>query len=261
MESVCCSRMRLLAVRGDLAESRRLGRALLGLCTERGLRRTAMRAHALGLAVEHAAGGSSAALAHLDGYLAMYAGTDYARALVRDREAAAAVLAQYVDERSEGPRRRAASRLLEAVRADPAMPDLTVRQRDVLARLATDRDDDIAAALGLTRRGVRYPRQQPVRQAGSPLPPRGRTARPRTRDPAEARLATLRPPARRLPGRLWSSTAPGDPAHPTPPGPRRPPDIAPHPNPPVLEADPLRARLARVSDHGLLSFFELDSNE
>ena len=116
-----------------------------------------MRTRALCLRIEHLAGEEQGAFAHLEAYIAALADADYTRPLVQE-DAAADVLGRFVAGCTDPARRSAAERLLvRAGKGDrPAAPALSVRERDVLRRLDRDRDDDIAAALGISRHGVRY---------------------------------------------------------------------------------------------------------
>ena len=155
VESVSCARMRLLAVSGDGAAALRLADALIKASTERGLCRTVMRARALGVSLAYAAGQQKAAHEHLARYLDLYAETDYAHCLLRER-GVEEVLAEFVDAEPSGPRQDAAAYLLSLARPDAGAPRLTARERDVLMRLENERDGHIAAALGLSRPGVRY---------------------------------------------------------------------------------------------------------
>ena len=154
-EALSCARMRLLAALGDHDGSRRLGRALVAQSSERGLRRTAMRAHAVCMAIEQGAGEHAAARARLADFLTLYAEADYRWPLLRER-AAGAVLADFLADEPPGARRRTAQRLLAAAASEHTVPRLTARETQVLARLERHRDNDIAAALGLSRPGVRY---------------------------------------------------------------------------------------------------------
>ena len=154
-ESVSCARIRLLAGDGDRSAAQRLCRALIRVSEDRGLRRTVMRTHALALSLEYEHDGRANARVHLAKFLALYAETDYAGPLVRERNTPG-VLADFVDAEPEGAPRQAAMRLLAATRPRTVAPRLTARETDVLLRLETDRDDDIAADLGLSRSGVRY---------------------------------------------------------------------------------------------------------
>ena len=154
-ESVSCARVRLLAAEGDGDGARRLAGALMAAFAKRGLRRPVMRLQALCVAVAFVAGQRKTARADLAEYLDLYVETDYAHCLLREH-GAADVLADFVDVEAPGPGRDAASRLLALANPDGSAPRLTARELDILARLEHQRDDAIAAALGLSRAGVRY---------------------------------------------------------------------------------------------------------
>ncbi len=154
-EAASCARIRLLAAQDDRRGARRLANALVTASAERGARRTEMRGWALLAVVEHAGGDRGAARSALARFLDLYADTDYALPLAREA-AAAALLEDFIDDGPVGTARRAAQGLLRTVVPAAAdKPRLSARQAEVLARL-TDRDQDIAAALGLSKGGVRY---------------------------------------------------------------------------------------------------------
>ena len=156
-ESISCARLRLLAALGAFERARRFGRSLLEMAAGRGLVRTVMRARALCLRIEHLADEEERAMAHLECYVAALPDADYVRPLVRET-AAAELLRSFVGTCPDAARRRTAERLLARTEEGGrrAVPVLSVRELDVLSRLDTNRDDDIAAALGISRHGVRY---------------------------------------------------------------------------------------------------------
>ena len=158
LESLCCARLRLLTAAGGFDAARRLADAVLRVAAERGLTRTAMRVRILAMKLEHRAGADSSALAHLSAYLRLFDGTDYARALVREGDLAAAMLRRYLSSDADPAGRAAAERLLNAAndRGAVPIPRLTDREAEVLLRLHGQRDADIAAELGITRPGVRH---------------------------------------------------------------------------------------------------------
>ena len=157
MEALCCARLRLLTARGKFGAARALAGELLQLANARGLRRTAMRALALAMSLEWQAGNESAAVSHAAAYLALFAETDYARSLVSEGEAAAKALRALLEVRPKSPHRATARTLLDAIEApEPAAPMLSLREAEVLGRLETETDLQIARALGITRDGVRY---------------------------------------------------------------------------------------------------------
>ena len=161
MEALACAGLRLATAQGRFAEGRELADAVLEQCRERELVRTRGRVLALGMALEHAAGNAAGARAHLAAYLPLLADTGYVRPMVGERAAALAVLAdlERADARAAlAPAADAMRRALAEVpaqRAD-AVPALTARENEVLARLEHWQDKEIAVALRLSAAGVRY---------------------------------------------------------------------------------------------------------
>ena len=160
-EALGCARVRLLVARGDFDPARSLCRGLADVAARSGLTRTAMRALALAVALEERAGRRAAAIERLDAFLGLFETSDYARPLVRERGTVLPAVEDFVRRHDGGPRARLATTLLPALRSGqaavlPAPPRLTGRQSDVLRRLETHSDREIAEALGLTRDGVRY---------------------------------------------------------------------------------------------------------
>ena len=119
MEVLACARLRLLIARGDLEAARRLVHDAIGVTSARGLQRTSMRVLALAIALEDEAGDRAAAKRHLATFLESFVRTDYAWAVVRDRDAALPLLREFVDEGSRPPLRRTAEGLLERIGALP----------------------------------------------------------------------------------------------------------------------------------------------
>ena len=158
MESLCSARLRLAMGGGRFDEARRLAGDLRALAAERGLRRTLMRALALSMVLELRAGDDGAAAAHLGAYLWLYAHTPYAGPLVREREECVPAVAAFVEAGPDCGVDEAARLLLAAMqRADaPGRVALNAREVDVLRRLATQRDKQIAADLNLSTYGVRH---------------------------------------------------------------------------------------------------------
>ena len=119
-----------------------------------------MRALSLSIMLEHRAGRLEAAAAHLLEYLHLLDETPYTRPLVREGEACAAVVADYLDTApTTTPCRESAQLLLVAMRSveDPKGLVLSERESDILQRIFERQGDkQIAAALGLTAHGVRY---------------------------------------------------------------------------------------------------------
>ena len=158
MEALSCARIRLRTARGDFDDGRRLVRRLDALTSERGLRRTRMRALALAMAIEVSAGRTAAAARPVEAFLGLYGETDYAHPLVREREAATVALEAYLDRAACSPHRAAAEALHAAARTGSALlvPSLSARELQVLARLESQTDREIGVTIGLTVNGVRY---------------------------------------------------------------------------------------------------------
>jgi len=157
-EACASARVRLYQARARYGEAARLEGALAHAAAERGLRRTLMRALALRVRTSHGAGHGEAARAAASEYLGLYVRTDYARPLLRAGGAASAALERCLDAGPRRPLAVAAERLLAAANGCGAarVPALERRERQVLRRLGTCKDKEIAAALGLTVHGVRY---------------------------------------------------------------------------------------------------------
>ena len=158
MELLSCARLRLCTAGGEFEAGRRLVGDLLAVATQRGLRRTQMRALAQAMAHEHAAGEPDLAAEHLATFLRLFAETDYARPIVRERASAIPLLTRFLDAHAASPLANPATILLAAARAgeQDTVPMLTERELEVLRQLETRTDHRIAAALGVTRAGVRY---------------------------------------------------------------------------------------------------------
>ena len=159
MEMLACARLRLLVLRGDFDAGRSLARPLVAVAAGRGLRRTRMRALALALTLEEAAGERAAALDRLGDFLDLFAETDYARPLVRERDVALPVLHEWLQVNPAAPVRGSAEVLmsmLEAGTGAAAPPLLSGREAAILVLLETRTDRQIGVELGLTRAGVRY---------------------------------------------------------------------------------------------------------
>ena len=158
MESLSCARLRLAIGGGRLDEARGFAEALRDLSATRGLRRTLMRALALSAALEVRAGEPAAAAGHMEAYLRLYAETPYAWPAVRERETCAPVVAALREARPDAGAAEAARSLLASMRrADaPGGGTLSARELDVLRRIETQPDKQIAAALGLSAYGVRH---------------------------------------------------------------------------------------------------------
>ena len=119
-----------------------------------------MRAVALGVALERLAERPAAAARRLDEFLRLFAQADYARPLVRERATCLPALEAFVADPPDAARVDDARRLLamctdgeEQGRDERAFSE---RQLEVLQQLEFRSDKDIARALSLTPRGVRY---------------------------------------------------------------------------------------------------------
>ena len=158
MEALSCARLRVLIGREGYDEARNLADELRAVAWERDLKRTLMRGLALSVVLEHRAGDAKEATEHLGRYLRLYAGTPYAGPLVRDRETCTPVVPMFLDTDPDASGKETARVLLEAMEREDAAPApaLTDREREVLERLESEGDKQIAAALGLSVHGVRY---------------------------------------------------------------------------------------------------------
>lgn len=162
MEAIASAGLRLLVAESRFAAARELAAALLAISFEKRLKRTLMRARVLAMVLEHRAGDMAAAAGHLVEYLELYAGTDYSRPLVKDRETGLAVLGTFDDGDLDKRLRDPAAALTEVLQDAPPerntdqVPTLTARENEILQRLERWRDKEIGAALDLTEDGVRY---------------------------------------------------------------------------------------------------------
>ena len=95
---------------------------------------------------------------HLAEFLQLFAKTDYARPMVRERAAAIPLLTRFLETKPGLQLENLASELLMVARTaeDDEPPKLTALEFEVLHRLEAQTDRQIAADLGLTRDGVRY---------------------------------------------------------------------------------------------------------
>ena len=162
MEAIASARLRLLVAESQFAAARELVAALLAVCAEKGLKRTLMRARVLAMVLEHRAGDVAAAAGHLVAYLELYAGTDYSRPLVKERETSLAVLGSVDDGALDTRLRNQIAVLTDLLQDAPPerdtdhIPTLTARESEILQRLERWRDKEIGAALDLSEDGVRY---------------------------------------------------------------------------------------------------------
>ena len=159
MEALAEARLKLLRGRRDFDAARTFSRAVAETVERRGLRRTRMRCLALSMTVEVAAGDVTAAAEHLAEFVRLFVETDYARPLVRESEVARPLIESHLDGATDPALAAAARELqrhLQATAAQPSGARLTSRELEVLRRLETQRDRDIARALGISHAGVRY---------------------------------------------------------------------------------------------------------
>ena len=162
MEAVACARLRLLHSRGEFQAARTLARTLASVAQRHTLRRTWMRCLALAMGIEVAAGERAAAADLLAQFLCLFEETDYARPLVRERSVSLSVTQDLLD----GHPPAALAALAESLLEDHLQPTgpgvnatvttLSDRELQVLRCLEHQRDREIAAALGISRSGVRY---------------------------------------------------------------------------------------------------------
>ena len=160
LEAVACARLRLLNARRHFETGRAFLHDLLAVAGERELWRTRMRALALGIALEHGAGRQEASAGYVAEYLRMFAQADFARPLFRERATCLPALEAFLDNHPDPSSVTVARRLLgmlqDGERQEQEGPTFSDRELDVLRRLETSPDREIAAALTLTPRGVRY---------------------------------------------------------------------------------------------------------
>ena len=160
LEAVACAKLRLLNARGEFEAGRGFLQGLVSVASERDLWRTRMRALALGVALEHAAGRPAEAERHLNEFLRLFAQADYARPLVRERTNSRPVLEAFLANNADSPAAAAARRLLamltDSERRERGEPSFSRREQEVLQRLEAFSDKEIAGALALTPGGVRY---------------------------------------------------------------------------------------------------------
>ena len=107
VEMLACARLRLFVALGEFAAGREFGAVLRAVSAERGLVRMEMRGLALSMVLEHEAGATDRASAHLADFLRLFARADYPRPLARHREIGVFVARTLgVAKRRRGSRRR-----------------------------------------------------------------------------------------------------------------------------------------------------------
>ena len=161
LEAIACARLRLLSARREFATGRSFLADVIAEASGRGLRRTWMRALALGVSLERRAGRPEAAQVHLKAYLDLFMATDYARPVVREREFLKPALEELLDNNPRPNAAGSAERLLASLDdferwKQACRASISPREMDVLQRLEAQSDREIAAALNITRAGVRF---------------------------------------------------------------------------------------------------------
>ena len=160
MEALACARLRLLIAREQSDAGRQFARSLVSVAAERGLRRTWMRGLALSIALEHGAGQPDQAVDRLGDFLRLFSETDYVRPLVREREACQPVVGALLEGNPDPTMRDTAQQVLDLLSGigEPveASPTFSARELEILARMGSQRDREIASVLDISESGVRY---------------------------------------------------------------------------------------------------------
>ncbi len=157
MEALSCARIRLLTALGKRDAAGDLAQRLRALASERGLRRTLMRALGLSMAID--ADDTDRAIKPLVEFLGLTRHTDYLRPLVRHRDVSRALLTRLLDGNPEPELHETAGSALARLdaRPSPDAPVFSPREQDVLAGLDKGlRNREIAERLGVSEDGVRY---------------------------------------------------------------------------------------------------------
>lgn len=169
-EALVCARLRLLTALGLTRPARRLSRHFLALAQQQGLVRSWMRCIALSIVLEHTAGDSQAAAAHLLDYLRQMSVTGFARPMVREA-VVGRVLLEVLEGARMGPETRGTAEALRrhlAERREPSVPEFNRREREILELLGQGlRDKEIARELSLSAHGVRYHLKNIYRKTGA----------------------------------------------------------------------------------------------
>ena len=158
MEALSCARLRLSIAQERFEEARAFGEALRESCAAGGLRRTLMRALVLGVVLEERAGEPARQRRRLEEFLSLFAETDYAWSAVCERRVCLPALERFLEDADDSPLHEPARTLLARMHRAGADPELELsgRERQILSRLETRSDREIADELGLTVHGVRY---------------------------------------------------------------------------------------------------------
>ena len=162
MEAIASARVRLLTAQGAFESARALAGGLREVALDRSLIRTRMRALALSARLEVEAGDADAAAAHVIDALWLVERTDYARPLAREKAVVIPLLDRVTASQEDLATLRTAQKLRNALTAqeealkDRSLQLLSDKEREVLRRLATHTDKEIARELGMSFEAVRY---------------------------------------------------------------------------------------------------------
>ena len=162
VEAIACARLRLMTAQGDAENARSLASALRDLASKRALIRTLMRALALSARLESEAGNPERAAGHVVEALHLYRHADYARPLAREKAVVIPLLQQVIDADKPASAARTARALRASLTARndrSQAPDsalLSRKELDVLRRLCSRADREIAEELGMSYDAVRY---------------------------------------------------------------------------------------------------------
>ena len=131
MEALACARIRLLAAQEKWNAADELALAVASTASERGLRRTQLRALALAMAVAQQNGEPDLAHARLVEFLRLKRGIGYVRPLLRERKISRAVLQPLLDTDVDPDTRETAEAVLAQLgrRARPALSPRERRRR------------------------------------------------------------------------------------------------------------------------------------
>ena len=167
MEALSCARIRLLTELGDRDVARDLANRLRGIASQRGLRRTLMRALALSMTIDAP---TDRAIEPLVEFLRLTRATDYLRPLVRHRDVSRDLLTRLLDQNPEPEIRETAASVLAHLDGPrpPSVPVFSPREQAVLVELRNGlRNREIADRLGVTEDGVRHHLKSIYRKTGT----------------------------------------------------------------------------------------------